>query len=563
MLSNLPNQRIKGPRTKHGGRNARRSHKIPTSFSARNVETIQTQWDCPGYVEVKDADTELVAREVLSAYHPLVVKSVGTTPGAAGEVDTAYWNDGILTGIFSHYSQFPMETANPRFPNRPGVSNMMVNGRSLWGGGIIGYSWNRLVERFAMNAAVTGTYAQTFNAPIRNILDTRFLSFISYAVKLEEQTWYRNNLFDENATFSNTLGITPFLDTTSTSTVSGMQGAFATQNNTAMNIMNWLPGVMNLARVKIRNLIIRLPAQPVNMGSEATGGEWRGNMDHLFDSTTDWQTTLWNLIKQDLMLIGNNTYGPPTGFSSDLKARINPKYTVIRDFSTIMGGSNPMGASGAPRVKKSQFYHRFRTDKPVRHLGSKADHKFSDGSSNTKAAVEYGTAQSTAQDIGDVEEVSYTAQANKRRKQDGGVPTNDQAEGPTLDLSEEMEGEAVQTGVFDGAASSETTPSVLTPESNRIIWIRIPRLATRGVELDDLKLGKKQFLPGFSVGDDPALSSHITLLALAQMCSTVKGSTTFKYLDPSVIGTGSSVGPNGYSSTETTWGPIDAQMEQE
>lgn len=540
QIANTPfGYRPKGPSTRYRKKRASPSHKIPQSFNDRNVVTLKAEYDIPGWISVttdKLDPTTDNTRQVLSAYKPL--KTYADAGATLGAPTNAYWNDGVFTGIFNHFLAYPAESVTTDNAARPGVSNLMVKGRSLWGGSIIGANWDRDTNRFTYDYTGAAEGKPDIEAFGRNLINTKFMQYISWRVRLRETTYAIPYVY-QTASMVNTL-CTQFQFGGSSVAAADRAGTTTLEIKTAL---------ARLARVRVRNLIIRLPADPIDADPDSSDNSWEGALRGVFDGTEFWHDKIWNIIKEDLFLISDNTYGPPTGRNCDLYAQVNPKYAVLRDFPTYMG-LNP-DASSPPRPHTTGFYHRFNTSYTTSHSVGKTSASFA----LSEVADVGGDAAGITMDtdgpfdtmIESVDVVEPKARV-KRPRYSGNADTDVHDEGyryaqatedaPTfVDANPDLEGvlnmEQVPTG---------TNPACFYPDQNRIIWIRIPRMANN-IELDQIVQKKICYVPG----DFTAAKQTMLLDALSQLVSTVQGDSTFKVLQPSVNSMGALIGMDDQS----------------
>lgn len=488
----------------------------------------------PGWITVTTDKLDTIndnTRTVLSAYKPL--KTYADSGAVLGAPSNAYWNDGIFTGIFNHFLAYPAESVSTDNQGRPGVSNLMIKGRSIWGGSIIGANWDRDTNRFAYDYAGTAEGKPDVEAFGRNLLNTKFMQYISWRVRLRETTYAIPYVYN-TATMTNTL-CTQFQFGGSSTAASDRAGTTTLEIKTAL---------ARLARVRIRNLIIRLPADPLDANPDGTDNSWMGALRGIFDGTEFWHDKIWNLIKEDLFLISDNTYGPPTGRNCDLKAQVNPKYTVLRDFSTYMGLSED--ASSPPRPHTTGFYHRFNTKFATSHSVGKTSASFA----QAEVADVGGDAAGITMDadgpfdlmVENVDVVEPKARV-KRPRYSAAADTDVADEGVTYQHGTETV-PATPTTVpnITGTINMEqvptgTLPACFYPDQNRLIWIRIPRMANN-IELEDIIQNKICYVPG----DFGTAKQTMLLDALSQLVSTLQGDSTFKVLQPAVNSMGSLIG---------------------
>jgi hypothetical protein len=516
--------------------------------------TLRTAYDIRGWTDVY-SETATANARVFCGYKPLRVWSTAVD----NFVDKVQWNDGILTGIFSMFNQYPVESKATDGVGRPRVSNIMTRGRSLYGGGLVGADWKEGYDRWTFNNVEANN---DYNAPIHEepgcvIHDTRYLHYHSYKVHLKETTYCtpaymggsKNDFFIDRwkhkfngfiLSSDSTDAECPFSNSEITN--------ISLQNTSIWELRKWLS---HATRIKVRNIIIRLPNEDESKHARVDDRWSVGKLAHILKSETNWQAAIWDYIKSDFMLNGDNQYGEPSGYNSDLYARINPRYTVMRDYCTYMGVAPE--ATMDPLVQHSKFTHNFTTRYPIYHSVGTHDTDFMSTSVTTDdrqkiSAGEATPASSTVTgvtwEMDDVEEI-----APKIKRQRHAETSNTTA--PVTDLSTQMDSEVrTPTSTTEAqpaqgskpieltANSADQSPLVLLPNRNRIVWIRIPRLAG-SIELEDLINNEKIFIPGTVSNATNANPTQIVLHCLAQMFNTVEGFSQFKFLDPAVMGKGS------------------------
>jgi hypothetical protein len=558
-------RRLKGPKTSYGKKGSRYHKFFSSRFNKDNVVTVSSQWKLNGYATITTDKSDTANQLVYpSMYIPLVVESSSGT----GQGDTYYWNDGILTGLFSHYMMPPCWSMDPNDKSLPHASNLMLRGNALWGGSVIGSDWDKRTSRFAFTPTASGAEATNVYCPwARNIVGTRLLRMLQYSYKMKERSFCSTTrLPNQNALTTNTIlfqGFVMMTNNGSGNTPIGACSACANSNgNTVSSIYEIRKYLNKIIRVKCRNLVIRLPADPsirVGAGStvvDDTNGAYRG----LFEASSnkdEWQKLIWDIIKKDFFLTADHSFGEPTQTNSDLYARVNPKYKVMRDYFTYIG-MNDDGLGGAENeVSYLKFSHRFNPNHPVPHSLAEASAKWADSSVlDTDDAAQVGETVTSTQmkTIKNVNIVEF--QATKMRKQYKSDGTQQDLAAHFAAATEEGTTSTVTARVK--AAATSGTPKVLLPLENRIVHVRIPRLARKDLELYDLVNGLKVF--PFHAHDSTAFtdnSAQLGLWCLTQLCTLIEGRTSFSFINPAFYGKGECLGPDDMETA--TWGPDETQ----
>ena len=559
MISTIPWMYPKGSRTRRQRHKPRRAKRLPGKISGKQLITLRCYFDCDGWIEIatdKTDASEASARR-LAAYRPILVTDADYVSGTAIG-DTFKWNDGIFTGIFSHYLQFPWESRYTEGSAKVGVSNMMINLRSLWGGSMIGANWDPRQSRFTFPDITSNIKElQGFKTPMVNVIKTRELQLFSYNIKLIEKSWCCPYILQgQNSTYAVAQKhlFQNFVLSGTASTL-GITGADASANGVGQTYA--LKSILaQLARVTVRNLIIRLPSEPTEVGPSETELKFLGSLNGVLDGTDIWQELVWNIIKQDFMLVGDETYGPPSGYNRDLKARINPKYTVMREFFTTIALNHVMG--GKNESHKMWFNHNFNVSYYTEHDIALANPVFAttlevDGEDRAETtAISQGESGGK---MTDVKVIEGTAGAKRARVEaTSGITGDEQGQTDTSGTAMDVDAtsttrDGTTTGTTEMAADTASQVACLIPRANRIIWVRIPRMQRRDIELADLITGDKQFIFGLSQTGADSTTANLHLQALCQLCSTIKGTSCLKFLDPSINGTGEVVGPDDFGNT--------------
>jgi hypothetical protein len=552
---------IKGRRTRYGHGKRYAIQHVPRALNAENLCVLKCFYDIQGKTTI---DREGTNTTVQMMYRPLLATPDTTNNGIAR---TFTWNDGILTGNYSHYTQYPNESRATNGSGRPDLSNIMLRGRELYGGSLIGTDWDPDTSRFTTNigAGVDRVYKA---GTVLSVNGTRRLHLHSYNINLQEQTWVNAQIIPAQTCSDDRLW-RHFILHRDTSFL-GVEGTDTDANlgENALTSYELRQSLAKAARVKVRNIIIRLPAEPTELGNTGIAtadrryvGAYNAQLNTAARNT--WQEVLWEIIKQDFFLIGDNTYGPPSGYNKDLRARINPKYTVLKDYCTYMGCPTTMGKK--PTSTTHHFNHNFATKYPTLHNQGKAIFQFKSsvdvGTSDTvDMTVSTSTAIPMQMQTTSVDDVSLRATNKRPRVGTEGGNTVDK--GYTVTAPTTTTGEdATLTGVLEAPADA-VTPDIqcLLPASNRIVWIRIPRLAG-DVELQDLMHGSKVqpfgMLPTGTTST--GTGSNLHLLCIAQLCSVLEGSSTYKFINPAVFGHGQVYGPD--DSATGRYGPDEDLME--
>lgn len=568
-----------GPRTKRR-RNKRTSvDYIPRALTSHSLVKLKAQFQIPGYIQVA-AGGSSTPRSVQSLYRPIkVIATNKTVDGVQAQWAHRFqWNDGILTGTYSHYLQYPMESTSTDGTGRPNLSNMMLGGSQLWGGSIIGTGWNDYTTRLnPVNQSSLTQDAKNVVLKDQSVISvegTKRLYLHSYAVHLKETPWCQGTIVNGQAGFPQTrdsLYRSFLLYGKSEDSAVPYAGIGATPTTSGTGTMELRAMLHKQARVKVRNIIIRLPPEPINQSTLESNlsnvGVYNALIDQGASTTSTWQTTVWNIIKEDFMLVGDYTYGEPPQTNAALKARINPKYTVLKDFTTTIGMSPEPGDRAYSR--QLHFTHGFSTRHPTTHDEASAETVFSDNPTTDDMAIFQTTntneSSSTAHQLDQKPEtLQFSTPAKRPRPNPANAASKDLDEGQQYDADMEMDASTADIfqvptlkGKLEFSNASPTSMNVLLPRSNRIVWIRIPRMEDPTIELSDLIAGNYGYPYGYidAAAGNPYGHKNVLLSALTQLCTTMEGSSTYKFIQPQVMGIGSAVGP--LTPDQGTWGTDD------
>lgn len=600
-INNLPWQRIKGPRTRRRKCNYNKLKRIPSAFTKDSLVKLKTNFDIPGKIMVYDSATGASAL-VCSMYRPLVISETDPVPTDAGTRYFAQrfdWNDGIVTGNLSHYLQPPSESKHKEGAGRAATSNLMLGGNQLYGGGMIGFGWDTQVARqFSRSPdgnSATDPRALYLRYPIAVVNGTKKLHLHSYSLHLKETPWVNMHTIQGQAGIDangghQTAVASPHWRSFPLCRQDEMTGVqFSSVPDDVSSIgtstMEMKQMLHKTAKIKVRNLLIRLPPEPIVSGSSAESSYGthtlqlgpilnNGSIGGGVNRYLPWQQAVWDEIKKDFFLVADHKFGPPTGWNKDLYARINPKYTVLQETYTTIGMHPEVGKAPTPRYHhvSHAFASKYGTEHDVTDLKVKFKTTSADIEADDMTAIEVDTdpGQSTSEQIyripDRVEVVSATTRGVKRNangnpvthdadmgmedvpdtKMDLGYQANPEA---TDDLQtweasgvEEAKGQISLTGMDD------VDVSTLYPCSNRLVWVRIPRMADESIELADLVSGNKQYPMGAldltAESEQSQASKNLLLAALTQLCTTIQGNATYKFINPSVMGQGSATPPN-------------------
>lgn len=606
-LNNLPWQRIKGPRTRRRKCNYNKLRKIPNAFTKDSLVKLKTNFDIPGKIQVYDTNTAGTA-VVSSMYRPLVIDDtevVNSTSGATYFASSYKWNDGIVTGNLSHYLQPPSESKMIEGSGRAAVSNVMLGGKHLFGGGMIGYGWDTKTQRqFSASPDASSsedTKALYMRYPIAVVNGTRKLHLHSYSLHLKETPWVNMHTIQDQKGIDgqgdqefNSANIWRSFPLCRNDAMTGVQFSSipADMSTIGTSTMEMKQMLHKSAKVKVRNLLIRLPPEPIVSGSSAentlgtrtlqlgpilNGGSIGGGTTR----DTPWQQLVWDEIKKDFFLVGDHKFGPPTGWNQDLYARINPKYTVLQETYTTIGMHPQVGKPPTPRYHhiSHAFSSKYGTDHDVTNTAVKFKTTSADIEEDDLTAIEVNTVpgDSTVDQITNIpsriEVVAATTRGVKRAA-DGSVLPTDPDEGmedvpdvTNLGYQSNPSGtDAIPTWVSSGVEQAkgqvslqsidDVNPTVLYPCSNRLVWIRIPRMADASIELPDLVAGNKQYPLGSldltAASEASQSSKNLLLSALTQLCSCIQGNTTYKFINPTVMGNGSATPPSTFIQNQFT-----------
>lgn len=561
-IQNQPWTRIKGPRSRRRRNYRYKTRSIPSKFTSDSLIKLKTQFDIPGRVNIDDPDAGTIT--IPMVYRPLRLTATEQTIDGVTALfgKTVEWNDGILTGNLSHYFQLPAESKNTNNSAKAATSNLMIYGNQLWGGSVIGYDWEvDTTRQFSGSQIDTADPSNlTLRMPMCTVNGTKALHLHSYALHLQETPWVNPSTFvgQPSSTPNRLFRSFPLftedkLTGIQDSSIPADLGSISTSTLELKTLMQ------REAKIKVRQLVIRLPPEPYTDAASQTIGthtlELNAKLAGAFPGGFTWQQVAWNAIKDDFMLVGDHTYGPPTGYNADLRARINPKYTILQDTTFTIGLPSTPGSNPTPRYH--HFSHAFASKYPTNH--TVAPTKFACKATTSDIADDdlvtaYTQVEVQGNPTSDIlftapisleAKVATAATRGTKRDSTGNPITDTDDKGvwntPSSTIPQttngEMDIESTATGQPSLKAIAEVQMDVLCPTTNRIVVVRIPRLAGQS-ELMDLQRGDKAYPIGRITSTDSQPAQRLLLSALTQLCTTIKGNTTFKFINPTVIGRG-------------------------
>lgn len=570
----------KGPKTAYLRRRYRKPIKhVPRSITPHQMVTLKTTFsNNTGWAIVYNSD-KTATEYAFSGYKPIRVFSSDATPTHITEVE---WNDGILTGLPSHYIQPPYESRLSDDASRAAHSNLMTNGRNLIGGGMIGSQWKISTNRFTWDSTLeSATFVpvkKLTNFPCVSISDTTELNPVSYGFNLRETTYCTpafmyggNNKFTDD---SFRRAYTDFILHSGSNAATGINVPLSDLDSTTLaNTSAWelRSYLAKRAKVKVRNLVIRLPSEFQHLPNSEDLKSEDCILNGVDFSTAPWQEVVWDIIQADFMLVGDNQYGPPTKRNSDLHARINPKYKVLKDYMTVISVD---GEPGRPNHRSyHNFHHNFETKYAMDHFKTQAPVMFHDDDLSSDLAVtdvSKTSGASITDDIGNITSIEVKAD----RQLLNTATTTTVPDGSSDNAATNIEGTAavyndmstqanLANYVQNNGAAADVqqdnpaiNPYTLFPSSNRIVHVRIPRYYYEDVELSDIAQGNFVYIPGII---NTAPSNHqlnLQLDALCQLYTTIEGTSTYKFLRPEALGRKGLVLDGGETVTYETarWG---------